>query len=195
MAISYNNNNTKDTLVVCLYGGPGCGKSTTCAGLFAALKQEDVSCEQVLEYAKDLIWEGNKFKLEDQIYIFGKQNRRTNLVLGQVDVIVTDSPLLLSIIYGGKHYPEFNALILAEYRRLWTMDVFVERTAGRYESKGREQTEEQAKLIDVEILDMLDKVGIQPIHVNGTLENRVDVLKNIIIKKIKDRKDNLDLPF
>jgi len=182
----------KDTLVVCLYGGPGCGKSTTCAGLFANLKQDGVSCEQVLEYAKDLIWEGNKVKLEDQIYIFGKQNRRTNLVLGQVDVIVTDSPLLLSIIYGAKNYPEFEALVHSEYRRLWTLNAFIERTPGRYVEHGREQTEEQAVAIDVEILKMLDDAGIQPLHISGTLDERVAIL-TVRIKEMLSKKN--DLPF
>lgn len=195
MALLPNHHANKETLVVCLYGGPGSGKSTTCAGLFAALKKEGVACEQVLEYAKDLIWEGNKVKLEDQIYIFAKQNRRTNLVLGQVDVIVTDSPLLLSIIYGAKHYPEFKTLVLSEYRRLWTLDVFVERVEGRYDIKGREQTEEQAKLIDVEVLQMLEEANVHPIHVDGTLENRVDLLKGKIMQMVNDRKTGKDLPF
>jgi adenylate kinase family enzyme len=195
MALLPDNPINKDTLVVCLYGGPGSGKSTTCAGLFAALKQDGVSCEQVLEYAKDLIWEGNKVKLEDQIYIFAKQNRRTNLVLGQVDAIITDSPLLLSIIYGAKHYPEFKSLVFSEYRRLWTLDVFVERAEGRYDPKGREQTEEQARQIDDEVLSMLGEAGIQPVRVSGNLQERVERLKSLIEQKLADRRSGSDLPF
>lgn len=176
----------KKTLVVSLFGGPGSGKSTTCAGLFASLKQDGISCEMVLEYAKDLIWEGNKRKLEDQIYIFGKQNRRTNLVLGQVDVIVTDSPLLLSIIYGAHKYPEFKSLVLAEYKRLWTLDVFVQRLPGGYQTEGREQDEPAAIEIDGRIKQMLAEAGIEPMLVSGTLEQRIATLRDAIRKCMEE---------
>ena len=60
-------------LVVNLFGGPGCGKSTVAALLFGKLKQHGVNCEMALEYAKDKVWEESFKTLEDQIYIFGKQ--------------------------------------------------------------------------------------------------------------------------
>ena len=182
----------KKTLVVSLYGGPGSGKSTTCAGLSAALKQDNISCEQVLEYAKELVWENNTTKLADQIYIFGKQNRRTNIVLGRVDVIVTDSPLLLSIIYGAGKYPEFKALVSEEYKRLWTLNALVMRTPGAYQTEGREQDEQGALAIDAQIKDMLDEQGIVPVPVYGTLEQRVEMLK-AQIKEMLAHKD--DMPF
>ncbi len=46
-----------DTLVVNLLGGPGSGKSTTAADVFARLKWQDINCELVTEFAKDLVWE------------------------------------------------------------------------------------------------------------------------------------------
>ena len=44
-------------IVVNLFAGPGSGKSTTCAGVFAKLKLAGVNCEMALEYAKDKVWE------------------------------------------------------------------------------------------------------------------------------------------
>jgi len=36
--------------IVCLWGGPGTGKSTTCAGLFSKLKQQKFNVEMNREY-------------------------------------------------------------------------------------------------------------------------------------------------
>ena len=46
----------KDTLIVNLYGGPGCGKSTGAAYLFSKLKMAGVDAEYVPEFAKDKVW-------------------------------------------------------------------------------------------------------------------------------------------
>ena len=43
----------KETLVINLFGGPGCGKSTTMARLFADLKARGYNVEMVSEFAKD----------------------------------------------------------------------------------------------------------------------------------------------
>ena len=67
-------------LVINLYGGPGTGKSTTAAHVFALLKQRDVNAELVREYAKDIVWEGRTHLLSGvfpyQLVIFSKQNKR-----------------------------------------------------------------------------------------------------------------------
>lgn len=47
----------KRCLVVNLIGGPGCGKSTTTAGLFYELKKKGYNCEMSLEFAKDKVYE------------------------------------------------------------------------------------------------------------------------------------------
>ena len=45
------------TVVINLFGGPGCGKSTIAAELFAILKKQGYEVELVTEYAKDKVWE------------------------------------------------------------------------------------------------------------------------------------------
>jgi len=48
------------TRVINLLGGPGVGKSTAAAKLFAKYKDEGKSVELVREYVKDWAWEGRK---------------------------------------------------------------------------------------------------------------------------------------
>lgn len=43
--------------IICLYGGPGAGKTTTSAGLFFKLKSMGHTCELNREYVKDWVWE------------------------------------------------------------------------------------------------------------------------------------------
>lgn len=83
-----------------LFGPPGAGKSTLAAIVFAKLKMMGINCELVTEFAKDKVWERNNEALSNQIYIFAKQYYRMSRCAGQVDVIVTDSPLFLSPFYN-----------------------------------------------------------------------------------------------
>jgi ABC-type glutathione transport system ATPase component len=56
-----------ETIMVNIYGGPGCGKSTTAAGVFTLLKIHKIDCELVTEFAKDLTWENRHKTLENQL--------------------------------------------------------------------------------------------------------------------------------
>lgn len=60
------------TKIINLIGGPGVGKSTLAAEIFAELKKKGKSAELALEYAKDQVWDENLRILKDQLYIFGK---------------------------------------------------------------------------------------------------------------------------
>jgi hypothetical protein len=83
------------THIVNLYGGPGTGKSTTAALLFAELKMAGVNAELVQEVAKQWAWQGRPITWENQVELFREQAWRMEILLGKVDVLVTDSPLLL----------------------------------------------------------------------------------------------------
>ena len=71
-------------IVINLTGGPGTGKSTLCAQLFYLLKSQDIDVEMATEYVKDLVFEESFKKIENQIYIFGKQHNRLD---GDIDYI------------------------------------------------------------------------------------------------------------
>ena len=142
------------TLILGLYGGPGTGKSTAAAAIFAHLKFQGFLCELATEVAKDFVWEKSAHLLSNQIYVFGQQHHRITRLVGQVPIVVSDSPLLHSIIYDSGENPHFAPMVLAEHHKYFNMNVFLERTKA-YEPTGRSQTEEQAREIDQKIKTLL----------------------------------------
>lgn len=87
--------------IICLWGGPGTGKSTTCSGIFNRLKKLNYNCEMNREYIKDWVWEKREVLPGDQVYITAKQARKEIIYMRQnLDFIITDSPLALTSFYG-----------------------------------------------------------------------------------------------
>jgi nicotinamide riboside kinase len=152
----------KTTTVINLLGGPGSGKSTQAAAVFASLKKTGIMCELVQEYVKSWAWMGIPVQTPfDQLYIFGKQARAESILYGKVDVIVTDSPVLLSAFYDEKHnhrtivkdaLPEFYRAV--REMRVEHLNAFLPRSKP-YDPRGRYQTEEEAKEVDVELQEWL----------------------------------------
>lgn len=143
-------------LVVNLVAGPGAGKSTTAAGVFHELKMRGYNAEYVQEYAKDVTWEDASAKLENQIYVLGKQWHRLWRVATKVDVVVTDCPLFLSLVYGNKEPQCFKELVLYLHNQNENLTFFLDRQKA-YNPLGRNQTEAEARDIDKVVLDVLAK--------------------------------------
>jgi hypothetical protein len=155
------------TLVVNLFGGPGTGKSTTAAGVFAQLKSEGIKTELVHEFAKDLTWENRQEALRYQPYIFGKQSYHVHRLLGKTDVIITDSPILLSShIYNsdllGPKDDALRQLGLATWDSWDTLSVFLERNAALHPfvQAGRNQDEAESTNLDRRIRAMLTDLSV-----------------------------------
>lgn len=171
----------KDALVVNLYGGPSSGKSTIAAGVFSLLKLHGVVCELVTEFAKDLVWEDRDKTLHDQHYIFGKQHHRMWRLKDKVDVIITDSPIILSIIYKPKTIGDgFDRSVIEANNNFNNFNVFLKRVF--YSELGRKHDEEQAKGIDSLIKTLLLNNGIVWWETTGNFEGL-----NIITHKILDK--------
>ena len=152
-----------NTLFVCLYGGPGTGKSTTAAGLFYKLKTNGYNSELIQEYAKDKVWAEDFKTLSFQPYILGKQLFRQFRVLNQVEVAVTDSPVLLSHIYQGFGWVEgLDEVLLKQFNLFNNLNVFLRRNsdAHPYNPKGRTQNETEAMELDQKIKTMLEDFNV-----------------------------------
>jgi len=173
------------TLVVNLFGGPGSGKSTTAAGVFSLLKQHGVNCELITEYAKELAWQGTLNNRRHEGYIFGKQAQRQQIPYGQTDIIITDSPLLLSIVYDKEANKHLENYVVSEFHRYNNINFFIVRDK-LYNPKGRIQTEEEAKEIDSKVLNMLEDHGI-PIEMIQGEHNTANIISHKIL-------DSLNIP-
>lgn len=151
------------TLIVNFFGAPGSGKSTSAAGVFYKLKIAGIESELVTEYAKDVVWEESFKTLNNQIFVFANQHHRIHRCLGKVDVIITDSPINLGIIYGkmyGHLSPQLEELIKSEFLAQKNYNVVLRRKH-KYNTKGRYQTEDEANIIDVKITEMLNEQNVE----------------------------------
>lgn len=172
----------KKTLFINLFGGPGTGKSTLCASIFTELKIKGVDCEMALEYAKDVVWEESFTKLKNQIYIFGKQHSRIHRLIGKVDVVITDSPLINSIVYDQTENPYLKSLVLYEFSKLNTINYFLARGTN-YNPNGRVQSIEDALKVDEKYKNLLLDNSIPYVEITIG-PNNASIIANQIIALI-----------
>jgi len=173
----------KKTLFINLFGGPGTGKSTLCASIFTELKMKGVDCEMALEYAKDVVWEESFTKLKNQIYIFGKQHSRIHRLDGKVDVVITDSPLINSIVYDITDNPHLKDLVLFEFKKLNTINYFLKRGT-QYNPNGRMQTIEDALKVDEKYKQLLDENDIPYHEIEVGADNSKLIVRDLIVGKL-----------
>ena len=176
----------KHTIVVNLIGGPGSGKSTTAAGLFYNLKKLGINCEMALEYAKDKVYEESFKTMDDQLYIFGKQYHLMWRLKNLVDVIITDSPLLLSIYYNKTKSNYFEDLIVEQYNKFNNMLYILKRDNIEFKQEGRIQNEEESKHIDMEVKNILDRNNISYIEIS-TLD-AIEKITEDVVNKLNDNR-------
>lgn len=169
-----------NTQIINLFGGPGTGKSTIAALVFGELKKKGYEIELVTEYAKDKVWEESYKTLENQIYVFGKQLHRIWRVKNKVNFIITDSPILLSIIYDKEKNDNLKRLVLDVHNNFNNINILIKRDT-IYNPNGRFQNEIEAKLIDKQIINLLKNNSIDFHEINIT--NAVEEIINIITKK------------
>lgn len=137
------------TTVINLYGSPGAGKSTTAAETFVKLKRAGRKVEYLTEYAKQLVYHDRLNTLQEQVYVFAKQMHHLDSLIDKVDIVVTDSPLMLSSLYAPLYYPSaFHELVRYLYHRYHNINVWVNRVKP-YMQYGRVQTEEESDKLAV----------------------------------------------
>lgn len=170
-------------IVVNLFGAPGAGKSTGAAYIFAMLKMKSVNAELITEYAKDKTWEENFVALKNQAYMFGEQSYKMSCCADKVDVIVTDSPLLLNIFYNKdkRLTKSFNQTVIDVFNSFNNINYFITRVKP-YNPTGRNQTEAEAQLLGQFIKDMLDKYGFHYTTYDGDIGNYDNIVATTLSK-------------
>jgi len=170
---------------ICLWGGPGSGKSRMAARLFADLKDLGISpLELVKEAAKEWAWSNRQITPWDQWVLFGEQLRREYELLRNGVSLITDCPIDLNYIYSKELKTAFYGFIPTISSQLdmdfpYRYDFFIKRPK-TYDPKGRFQTEKEAKVLDKKILAYLERDHPYYMHVESYDELLKKVKKCII---------------
>lgn len=167
------------TIVVNLFGAPGSGKSTGASYIFAALKLKGVNAEIATEFAKEKVWEENSCIFKCQPYIFGKQVYRLVRLMDKVDVVITDSPILLSAYYSKNDVPSFLWAVEDTFDEYNNKNYFILRDKP-YNPKGRFQTEEESNQVSKDLKEFLNKKNLNYKTVKGNIEGYNMIVNDIM---------------
>lgn len=140
-----------------------------------------INAELITEFAKDKTYEENLEALKNQVYMFGNQYFRISRCEGKVDVIVTDSPLLLSLIYNKNPILDENfENVVKKISNYYSnqKNYYIKRVS-QYENSGRIHTEKESNEIADKILNMLQTENIEFKVINGDKQGYNEILNEI----------------
>jgi len=148
-------------LRICFFGGPGVGKSTLAARVYAELSRAGVvMTELVREFVKPWAYEGRKLDHFDQVYTFANQLwSEHRLFKAGVEVIVTDSPVLLQVVYTHKIDSEIGRALFDvafAYEQAYPSLNFLVQRKVPYRRAGRFQDEPELQELDERIKAWVD---------------------------------------
>lgn len=148
------------TRVLNFFSGPGAGKSTTKAGVFFELKCAGYRAAQIEEFATERSFEEDWDTLSNQRLVTEEQERRQRRLLGKVQWIVTDSPLVLGCLYsqGEFNTPEFHQEVWDKFNSYENVNIWLDRVKP-YQLYGRHHSEDEARDLDRKLRDLIgDKI-------------------------------------
>lgn len=171
------------TLFVNLYAGPGAGKSATAYSVAGKLKAMGVNAELTPEFAKFLVWDERVNTLKNQIYTTAKQFYMMNALKDKADVVITDSPVLLGVVYSPDYPDSWHSTIKWCHEQVSTpgLDFFISRSTP-FQPIGRAHTEEQSRKLDGNIRLLLLQEDIDVAYVE--LSTAVEVISHAITEKL-----------
>ena len=138
-----------------------------------------------------MVWEERPAIFQNQNYIFGKQHYNIQRLVDKVDVVITDSPIILSAFYNNKTEENeiFNQHILNEFNKFNNVNYFIDRVKP-FNPKGRFQNEQEAKQDDIELKELLNTYEVKFQIVKGIKEN-VEIIANQIKNMINAQKQGI----
>lgn len=184
--------------IVCLWGGPGTGKSTVCAGLFHRLKVLNFNVEMNREYIKEWVWEKRKILPGDQVYVTAKQARREVIYMREgLDFIISDSPLALATFYGDIYDPfeklgQATRTIVRQHHEIckhfgYKVEHFFLQRTSAYNPVGRNEDEATAIEYDTRIRAFLDSYPIKYTTVLCDENTESTILERLLDTSLEDQ--------
>ena len=175
-------------IVVNLFGSPGAGKSTSAAYIFSRLKMAGINVELITEFAKAKVWENTAetFKPDNQCYLFGKQFYRMSCCRDKVDVLVTDCPLPISILFNSSEVlgESFNQVVMNCYNSFENINYFLTRDTP-YSEVGRHETEEESDELSKVLKNILDTRNIEYTSIASNKNNYRKIAEDVINRLTK----------
>lgn len=178
---------------IAIVGAPGSGKSTLAAEIYTILKKQGYNIELVREYIRELFSIGWKPEtIADQYYIMHKQHEYEQSVSDSVDMIVTDSPIILPFYYGNKLNTEtlHDRMIFGDLQNMFLKHVHnydfiivLERSHDYVEDGVREQTEAESDKIHDDLVRLMDLYKIE----QSICGNYDDCLSSAIARIVFDK--------
>ena len=174
-------------------GAPGAGKSSAAAGVFYNCKRTGRIVELVQEFVREEINKGFELhSVADQFRIFMKQREREDIVPESIDVLVTDSPIFLSLYYALDYARQTgessddNILFLLEQvfkeRDRYDYVIMLKRTKPYINDGTRKQTSDESDKIYNELCSLFNLFNIGYIVVDG--DKAVDHIMDIINRNL-----------
>jgi predicted ATP-dependent serine protease len=166
--------------VVNVFGGPGIGKSTLAAQIYTELKKRHINIEYIPEFPKELVYEERLLTLQDQIYVFAHQHHKIWTAARHNQLVVTDSPIILSTVYNPETSTNFRALILEMHNKFNSMNIVLKRNPETFSNVGRVHSLTESISIDRRIVDILTEEGIDFAQFDPVNDNLPALLELII---------------
>jgi hypothetical protein len=143
---------------ICLFGGPGAGKSTTAHWLMWRLKSIGQNAEMSREWIKRWAYARRPVdRITDQVIVMGRQIEEELEAIATGCIVVTDSPVLLQAAYA-EHQQDIERAVMIERHfqaKFPTCNIFMQRGRRQFNQAGRWENAGVAGAKDVEALCLL----------------------------------------
>ncbi len=149
--------------VINLFAAPGTGKTTTGQILSGLLSMADYKVELIPEFAKFATLAKNHAALSDQIYMFGKQENRLNVLeKAGLDYVIMDGPLPIALLFQPEGYFScYEPLVMEVFRSYDNVNFYLRKNPQlAYKAHGRNESETEAGALDLRLRGLLAKHAV-----------------------------------
>lgn len=182
---------------ISVWGGPGSGKSTTAAWLYAHLKIAGHKIQFIEEYVKRWAYQARPISSFDQFYLTAKQIKAEDDCLrSDLDTIITECPVGISYFFTKRNklpYTDVIRQINRHFEDVYpSFNIFLQRHV-KYQQWGRYESEEEAQKISDEMMGFLQEeypkpnqlIVISPHDKDKLLETLHDTLSTSVSNKLE----------